>query len=287
MDKSEGMPLQVQLPKDLKQEPDGGLYVADMKGPYVWQSSTASQQLIIDCTGFQSILIHKITTGVVTPAVSNDGKTWSATLALATATAIPAATILTAAGMYVIPVTSKYLQLVGPASAIQCFIYLSQAPCVITPEMLNTLPENVTQFGSYNVVTAGVNGMPAVGGNIAPGTAPTANPVLIGGADGLSTPLTRRILTDVLGRIQIGNAPSQRMTGINYIGLDPAIRNVLEVQDTSTAEGMEVDEIMIQVLFELRMLNQQIYELPRLLRDGLQNVDQPEDFRDDMGIFNQ
>src|ERR1035437_570808 len=118
MDKNEGMPLNVVLPQNLKQEPDGGLYVADMKGPYIWQSSTASQQLIIDCTGFQSILVHKITTGVVTPYVSNDGKTWSATLAVAVSTTTPASTILTAAGMYVIPVTSKYLQLVGPASVI-------------------------------------------------------------------------------------------------------------------------------------------------------------------------
>jgi hypothetical protein len=146
---------------------------------------------------------------------------------------------------------------------------------------------NTAQFGGYNVVTAGVNGMIAIGGNIAPGTAPTANPVLIGGGDGLAVPLTRRVLTDVLGRLQIGNIPSQRSFGVNILGFDPAVRNVLEVQDTSVAEGMEMDEVMIQILFELRILNQQMYELPRLLRDGLQNVDQPEDFRDDMGIFNQ
>jgi hypothetical protein len=286
MDKNEQLPLQVQLPKDLKQEPDGGLYVADMKGPYIWQSSTASQQLIIDCTGFKSVLVHKITTGIVTPSVSNDGKTWSATLAVAVSTTTPATTILTAAGMYILPVVSKYLQLVGPASAIQCFIYLSQAPCVVNSS-LNNVPMNVTQYGGYNVVTAGVNGMAAIGGNIASGTAPTANPVLMAGADGLAVPLTRRVLTDVLGRIQIGNIPSQRTTGVNILGFDPSIRNILEVQDTSVAEGMEMDEVMVQVLFELRILNQQMYELPRLLRDGLQNVDQPEDFRDDMGVFNQ
>jgi hypothetical protein len=287
MDKAEGLPLQVQLPKDFKQDQFGALIQSDMAGPYIWQSSTASQPFIIDCTGYESVLIHKITTGVVTPYVSNDNKTFSATLAVAASTTIPATTILTAAGMYIVPVTGRYLQLVGPASAIQCFIYLSVSPYSINPQMLNTAPNNVSQFGGYNIVTAGVNGIPAFGGNIAPGVAPTTNPVLIGGADALGIPLTRRILTDQLGRIQIGNIPSQRSTGMNFLGFDPAVRNVLEVQDTSVAEGMEVDEVMIQVLFELRILNQQMYELPRLLRDGLQNVDQPEDFRDDMGIFNQ
>ena len=283
MDKSEKMPLQVQLPIDLKQEADGGLLIADMKGPYIWQSSTASQQLIIDCTGYQSILVHKITTGVVTPSVSNDGKTWSATLAIAAATSIPAATILTAAGMYTLPVISKYLQLVGPASVIQCFIYLSRAPCF--PELNATF--NIAQIAGTPPPTANVAGTLVVGGAVQTAVAPTTFPLLVAGVDGNTAPLTRRMLTDVLGRLQIGNIPSQRSTGINMLGVDPSIRNILEVQDTSMAEGMEMDEVLVQVLFELRILNQQMYELPRLLRDGLQNVDQPEDFRDDMGIFNQ
>ena len=286
MDKGEQMPLQIQLPKDLKQEPDGGLYVADMKGPYVWNSSTASQTFTIDCTGFQSILVHKITTGVVTPYASNDGKTFSATLAVAVATTTPASTILTAAGMYVLPVVSKYLQLVGPASAIQCFIYLSQSPCVVNSS-LNNVPMNMAQVGGTNAVTAGVAGTLAVGGNIAPGTPPTTYPMMIGGGDGLATPLTRRALTDQLGRIQIGNIPSQRTIGNNILGQDPSIRNILEVQDTSFEDGYGFCELLTKILYELKINNQYLYELPRLIRDGLQNVDQPEDFRDNYNDFNE
>lgn len=40
---------------------------------------------------------------------------------------------------------------------------------------------NITQFGGTNVVTAGVNGMIAVGGNIAHDSADTSNPLKIGG----------------------------------------------------------------------------------------------------------
>jgi len=40
---------------------------------------------------------------------------------------------------------------------------------------------NITQFGGTNVVTAGVSGMLAVGGNIAHDTADTSNPLKIGG----------------------------------------------------------------------------------------------------------
>jgi hypothetical protein len=278
MDKANSTPLQVQLPIDLKQELDGGLILADMKGPIVWSSLVAAQPIRIDCTGYQSVLVHKITTGVVTPYVSNDGKTWSATYAIATATSIPSATILTAAGMYVLPVVSKWLQLVGPASAIQCFIYLSQTPCIIVPYL---------NIAGTPAITGGIAGSLAVGGNVATGLAPTANPVQIGGVDALKVPLTRRMLVDQLGRQQIGNTPSQLTAGINKIGYDPIYRNILEVQDTSiTEEGQSRDELLLQILKELKILNLQLFEMPRLLNDGQAAIDEPDTMRNDNTLFN-
>ena len=287
MDTTSGMPLNVRLKQDFKQDQQGALIQSDMAGPWIWNSSTATQPLIIDCTGYESILVHKITTGVVTPYVSNDNKTFSATLAVAASTGIPAATILTAAGMYIIPVVGKYVQLVGPASAIQCFIYLSVTPYSANIQMLSAALSNITQIGSQPIVTANVNGMPAVGGNIAPGAAPTAYPVLIAGVDQLTTPLTRRLLTDIYGRVQIGNVPSQNNKSINALGFDPAYRNILETQDTTKSDDSQsLQDIDLQILNELKMLNHQIYELSKAMQNGQTLNDEPNLLRQDTTIFN-
>lgn len=286
MDKGERMPLQVQLPVDLKQDATGSLIMSDMIGPFIWNSTTASQPFILDCTGYDSVFIHKITTGVVTPYCSNDNKTFSATLAIAVSTGIPAATLLTAAGMYVIPVTGKYLQLVGPASAIQCFIYLSANPTSVNAQMLSAALSNITQVGSQPVVTANVNGMLAVGGNIAPGAAPTAYPVLIAGVDQLTTPLTRRLLTDALGRVQIGNISSQNNKAVNILGFDPTYRNPLEVQDTTkTEDGQSRDDLLSQILKELKAQNLILIELSRTLQSGQVITSDIEEIRKEESLY--
>jgi hypothetical protein len=282
MDRTQKMPLQVQLPADLKQEPDGGLYIADMKGPLVWGSSNVNQPLTIDCTGFESVIVHKITAGIVTPTVSNDGTTWSATLAVPVSTGLAAATMPAAVGIYVLPVTSKYLRLTGPASVVQCFIYLSMAPCVIVPP---NAPFNLAQVAGTPPPTANVAGTIVVGGPVQTGVAPTTFPLPIAGVDSLPIPLTRRVLTDVYGRLQIGNIPSQTNKGINVLGFDPAYRNPLEVQETSLSEGMGITEMLNMILVELRILNQQLYELPGLQMRGVQSMDPPEAYRQDPSLF--
>ena len=266
--------LQVQLSKDLKQEPDGGLYVADMKGPYIWNSSTAAQPFYLDCTGFQSILIHKLTTGIVTPYMSNNMGTFTPILAVQDSTAIANSTLLTTAGMYGIPVTGKYLQLIGPASVVQCIIYLSQTPLVI---------DSALNIAGANAITAGVTGTLAVGGNVAAGVAPTINPLLIGGADQLTTALTRRLLTDVLGRLSIGNVPSQNSKALNTLGYDPQFRNILEVQDTTKVEDNQgLADLLFQILNELKILNNQIF----IMQSGQISIDNPDDLRQNITLFN-
>jgi hypothetical protein len=278
MDRSQNTPLQVQLPNDLKQEPDGGLYIADMKGPFFWKSSTASQPFILDCTGYQSITVHKITTGIVTPYIANDGANWIGTIALQPTTAIASTTILTAAGVYTLPVVSKWLKLVGPASAVQCFIYLSQAPCVIGSSL---------NIAGTNAITGGIAGSIAVGGNVASGVAPTSNPIQMAGVDSLPIPLTRRTLTDQLGRLQIGNIPSQRTIGVNRIGYDPAYMNPLEVQDTTRADdGQSLLDLMVQVLKEIQITNQILTEQGRNLQTGQISSEEPNDYRNENKLLN-
>ena len=289
-------PLQVQLPKDLKQEVDGGLFIADMKGPINWISQDASSPIVIDCTGYQSAIVSKVTAGILTPTVSNDGINYYGTLAgtVTSATAL-ASTIPTAAGVYIIPVVSKYLKITGPASSIQCTIFLSQTPLNIGAIAINP-PVNLTQLAGTGPVTAGVAGTLAVGGNLAQATAPTTYPLQVGGVDDIKGPtaattaLIRRSLTDSYGRMQIGTTTGQG-TGqtstptLNDIGYLASYKNILEVQDTTMTEGYSQVDLLNQILLELKILNQQLYELPRLQQTGMVSVDPPEFYRNDPSIF--
>lgn len=271
MDKTNNTPLQVQLPKDLKQEADGGLLIADMKGPFILQSSTASQPLVIDCTGYQSVICHKITAGVITPTISNDGINYYATLIKNTVDILPAAATMPAAtGVYATPVQARYIKLTGPASAVTCIVYLSRAPYNLQ------LPLNIA---GTNAIAGGIAGSLAVGGNVGIGVAPTANPITIAGTDSLKIPLIRRILTDELGRIQIGTQNLQNSRQINPLGYDPTYLNVLAVQDITRNKGKSVLDLLEEVILELKVLNYQISELPKLIDEGAASTDNLDEIR--------
>lgn len=277
MDKSESMPIQVQLPRDLKQAPDGGLMLP-MSAPYIWNSSTILQPLIIDCTGYQSVIVQKTTAGIVTPTVSNDGINYVACLAIPISTSIPAATMPTAANVYIVPVVARYLKLTGPASVVNCTVYLSQTPCTV---LLNT-SVNIAQFGGTAVVTGGVAGLQGVGGNIAPGVTPTANPVPMGGVDDNRIGLTRRFRTDDMGRMQV--ATSGDNGDINELGFSKDYFNRLAVQEMGRIDGDSQLDVLQKILIELRVLNQQIFELPRLIDEGRASNDDPCSLRDEGDI---
>jgi hypothetical protein len=275
MDKSENMPIQVQLPRDLKQEPDGGLLLADMKGPYIWNSISALQPLVIDCTGYQSVLIHKTTAGIITPTISNDNINYYATTIKNTNALLPPeATMPASTGIYVTPVLSRYLKLTGPASIVQCIIYLSQSPYSLSA------PLNIA---GTNAIIGGLAGVLAVGGNIAPGVAPTANPLLIAGVDANKIPLTRRLLTDTEGKLIV--ATQTGITDINELGYDPLYKNVLQVQETGRTDGDSELDLLQQILFEMKIMNQYLYELPGQIDRGEKNFDSPEAFRNDKNPF--
>jgi hypothetical protein len=93
-----------------------------------------------------------------------------------------------------------------------------------SPSIAANSAVNVAQFGATNIVTAGVAGIPSIGGNIAVGSAPTANPIPLAW-DGTNT---RRILTDasnggvVLGSNAVTNGQTSgthRETGLVPFGL--------------------------------------------------------------------
>ena len=57
------------------------------------------------------------------------------------------------------------------------------------------------------------------------------------------------------------------------------------VQDVGTIDGASQIELLSLILLELKILNQQMYELPSLFAQGLPSQDPPESFRNDDTIF--
>ena len=272
MDRTQNTPLQVQLPKDLKQDTTGALLFSDMAGPYSFNSISVSQPLVLDCTGYGQVTIQKTTAGIITPTISNDGINYVATLATNIVSGVaPATTLPAATGIYTIPVLSRYLKLTGPASAVSCTIYLSSANYNAANSLI-TPPMNLAQTAGTPTVTTGVAGMMAVGGNIATGVAATAAPVLVAGADNATrSKVTRTILTDETGQIQTG-------TTLN-------MQNIQNIRNSSMTDDKKGDDILALILLELKILNQQIYELPRLLITSQTATDEPDEFRNDPTIF--
>jgi len=130
---------------------------------------------------------------------------------------------------------------------------------------------NITQFGSTNIVNAGVAGIPSVGGNIAPGTAATVNPVPVGGVD--STNLTRRFLTDTSGR-QIVNIQGA------LVNQNAFAVNSNPVLDVGTTDGINQYELLSQIVLELRIMNQQMFNFM-----GYQGADTPDAYRADQSFI--
>ena len=296
MDRTQNLPLQVQLPKDLKQDIAGALVYSDMQGPCTWNSANAASPLVIDCTGYSTVIVQKTTAGIVTPTMSNDGINWLGTLASnITSTTATAATIPTAVGIYLIPVVARYVKLTGPASSVQCVIYLGITPFIQESTMINP-PVNVVQVGGTNVTGSGA-GTTSVGGPIAEAAAALTYPVLVGAVDDVkglgatTTKLTHRLLSDTIGRLQIatnvGAIPGTSSgTALNEPGYLSTYKNILEVRDTTKTDGNSRDDLLTLILTELKILNQQIYELPRLMIDSQPSVDPPELFRREQSIFN-
>lgn len=279
MDKSSRTPLYVDLPVSLKQDAQGALVPSDAPAPFIWTSILASDILIIDTTGYESVIFHQQTAGIVTPTISNDGINWVATTGIISAapTAIVAAT--NAAGVWVWPVLARYMKFTGPASAVTAVIYLRQAPLNINAMIAND-PTNLTQINGSAVVTAGVAGTLAVGGNIAVGVAPTANPLLIGGID--TAGLTRRLLTSPLGQLISGwvNQANTYVPGAVFSSNFEQMNAVATV-DLTTIEGFSSLDILSMILLELKVLTTQMHQLPEILNNSTQNGygDEPAQIR--------
>ena len=230
-----------------------------MGGPYTWVSNDAtSNPLILDCTGYGTVLVAKTTAGIVTPTVSNDKINFYGTIAVPTsAGSVPATTIPTTAGIYLIPVVGRYVKLTGPASAVTCTVYLSAQPF---SQLSGILTQAVTLSGMS-----------------ADGVAPVTNPMLLAGKDAIDragqgknvTQFTRTLVTDNEGRLQVGSK-------YNF-------ETVQKVADISRNEGMSATDILDSILLEIKMSNYYLYHLPLKIITGtaFDESDEPSMIRND------
>ena len=84
-------------------------------------------------------------------------------------------------------------------------------------------------------------------------------------------------IDSISGQVSIsGNIPAAQSTGL----VDSQA-----VQDVGVVDGASQIELLSLILLELRILNQQMYELPSLFAQGLPSQDPPESFRNDNTIF--
>jgi hypothetical protein len=276
MDKSNLMPMFVEVANPGKVDALGAVIQSDAPAAIPFTSlAEANTPLIIDTTGYQSIVIQSLTAGIITPTTSNDQQNWLG-MAGYTATAPQTqTTTCAAAGVHVFPVTGRFVKLTGPESLVQALVYLRRVP-VVPLSTIGTVGTvtTVSQWAGTDIVNAGLAGVLSVGGNVATGVVPTTNPIQIGGVDagrlntagalaeGL-TPKTRRALVDEQGRFIPPNMDAG--TCANYQGGMSAC-----VKDTSQYEGQSQVELLAQILVELKTLNHQIHELPMSFNSGTQ-----------------
>lgn len=248
------------------------------------------QNIHIDTTGYETLNIT--TQGMVANIFgSNDGVTFSAITGFSVGLGAASVTAIAAVNSYVIPCITRYIRLaVTTAGSATAYLRAAPLPGLYFASQGTVAGINYSQYGSQTVASAGAGGVAAVGGNIAPGAAPTANPNLVAGVDSgevrlaaaltavVPVPLTRRLLTDITGRLRLAH----ELQGAS-------IQNtpVLGVQDVTQFEGQSIVDIFAQVLLELRILNHQLYELPRMMNAGTGALDEPASFRQDPTIFSQ
>lgn len=195
----------------------------------------------VNTTGYQSVSVQIIGAwaGTITFFVSNNGSDWITVAGYAVGSGAAMVTSAAGNGMFTFPTAGRYFK-------AQLTAYTSGAPAAIAflrsqpmPVLASTSSMNAAQWGGTAVANGGVAGVPAVGGNVAAGVAPTANPINVGGWDGR---YTRRFLTDTFGSLA-----------------------TYEVAPPFTNSQERPYESQAQMLRELRILNRLICELPTVL----------------------
>ena len=327
MDETNNNPLLVKLqPQNsgIKQDLSGAFILSDAPAPVTVNLTATNNSYIIDTTGYQTIHLTTNTTFAATGGIafSNDGITF----VQAPMSTVPGvwSTAFVAVTNYTIPVQGRFARIIATTGG-QFTYYLRNISTQVTHQNLAAiggaavapataqLGMNVVQVGGTAAVTGGLAGTLAVGGSVAAGLAPTTNPIIAGGID--PGGLTRRLFSDATGRLIINpyslnvQVPSSlagvtltTSAGGNIAPVSLAGYNnqvPLAVQDTSQFEGQTQIELLAQLLQEMKIMNQQLYELPRIIAGQLNGIntagampmftygDEPTAMRNDASLFDK
>lgn len=225
----------------LRTDKAGGQLLSDAPAPIIGEAWSLTTPLVISCdtTGYQSISVQVLGTFVATATffASNDGANWVNVGGFAAFNSTAQVISASGPGLFSIPVVGRFfkLQLTAYTSGrLSAIAYLRSQPL---PILTSTPSVSVSQVNGVGAVTAGVSGMLAIGGNVAPSAAPTAFPVPMGGWDGA---LTRRLLTNTSGALGVYGAAPLPI----YVADSPA----RYAPDTT-------DQLLTAMLRELRVLN--------------------------------
>ena len=240
---------------------------------------------VIDCLQYRSIAIQIMTgAGISGGVLSFEGSNnidaansaW-AVVALFDQSALTTApvntlTLAASANKYFAgPILFRYFRIRvstavagGQVSVSSVFRMTSFAPSINQVAASGNLATNIVQLGGQPQVTAGLAGTQAVGGNIAPGTAPTTNPLVTGGVD--TSGLVRRTLTDKFGQTVV-------------VGTDPFTQNNSNpVAMSPTGKMYQPAELFEMMIRELKMISYYLKEMPYQLNIGQNFKETIDDF---------
>ena len=300
MDEFNNTPLNVKFQGGVKMDPSLALIPSD--APIEGRIQLlAGGFVIIDTTGYQSI---SFTTQLLAASISgsNDGITYSI---LSGSTVVMGSIVSAITGLQsvVFPCLTRYIK-VSATTAGTATYYLRQQQLSLPYSTQNGANIASINAVSLTTINGGLSGTFGVGGSSAIGAVSTYNALLIAGGDPAG--LTRKLATDQNGKIFIGNAvmspavSNAATTNAQSIQALTSIVNQVPInmQDTSQFEGQSFVELLAQILLELKVLNQQIYELPKILSTASQGAsyatasptvqlgDEPAVLRADPTLFN-
>ena len=293
MDEANNSPLNIKLqPQNsgIKQDLSGAFVLSDAPNTVSVNQTATNAVTTIDTQGYQSIEITT-QTFIGTITASNDGVTYSAIGGMTNA-GTWVTSLSVANTNYIFPCQSRYIKIVGTTGgqftyALRNVPFMGQNLSAIGGSAVSAttaqLGINLVNVGNTAVVTGGVAGTLGVGGTNAVGVASASNPVIVGGVD--PTGLARRAATTMLGDVITGNRTiptNLAALGTTTTGNAPiasaSFNNQVPhtVQDTSQFEGQSQVELLAQLLQEVKILNQQMYELPKVLSLALQGPTAPQ-----------
>lgn len=295
MDRSNNTPLYIEETAS-KKDPTNALIPSDaIQFSGTISGAINSTSKVIDTAGYNSITVQLIGISGV-PNIgfqeSNDLSTWSSCpMKLVTGASIDV-TATNTSGTYVASPKSRYFRIIvqaGITTTTTYVAFLRQQP--VATGIANI---NISTVGGTVASSAGSSGVLAVGGNTQVGLTINEHPLTVSGVD--SGTLVRRLLTDTSGRL-ITALTDQTGTARALGGLSPNSNpyNIapIAVTDTSQFEGQSFIELLGQLLIEMKINNQYLYDLPialqRVLNDTNKNVggfgSEPQDFRNDPTMF--